>query len=162
LAEKSNRCSAPGNGSGVAAEYCEIVKFSTATPVFVAKPAKPYLNCVINRRGRSLVSRRPRNSSVNEKAMNKQTETKIRERAYTLWENAGKIHGREMDFWLQAEQEINKAKKPAARKRAALNAKAKAEKAAAPKKPAAKAKPAAKTGSKKVAASKAASKTSLH
>ena len=34
-------------------------------------------------------------------------EGKIRERAYELWEQSGKA-GSEMDFWLQAEQEINK------------------------------------------------------
>ena len=34
-------------------------------------------------------------------------EEKIRQRAYELWEQNGKT-GSEMDFWLQAEQEVNK------------------------------------------------------
>ena len=34
-------------------------------------------------------------------------EERIRQRAYELWEQSGK-KGSEMDFWLQAEQEINK------------------------------------------------------
>jgi hypothetical protein len=34
-------------------------------------------------------------------------EDKIRRRAYELWEQNGKT-GSEMDFWLQAEQEIAK------------------------------------------------------
>lgn len=33
-------------------------------------------------------------------------EEKIRVRAHELWENAGRPEGKEMDFWLQAEQEI--------------------------------------------------------
>lgn len=33
-------------------------------------------------------------------------EDKIRQRAYELWEQSGKT-GSEMDFWLQAEEEIN-------------------------------------------------------
>jgi Protein of unknown function (DUF2934) len=35
-------------------------------------------------------------------------EDKIRQRAYELWEQSGKTVGSEMDFWLQAEQEIAK------------------------------------------------------
>ena len=34
-------------------------------------------------------------------------EDKIRQRAYELWEQSGQT-GSEMDFWLQAEQEVNK------------------------------------------------------
>jgi len=41
--------------------------------------------------------------------MNQHTETKIRERAYALWEQSGKTTGKAMDFWLQAEKEINEA-----------------------------------------------------
>jgi hypothetical protein len=37
-------------------------------------------------------------------------EDKIRERAYELWQQSGKQEGSEMDFWLQAEQEINQDK----------------------------------------------------
>lgn len=33
-------------------------------------------------------------------------EDKIRQRAYELWEQSGK-EGSEMDYWLQAEREIN-------------------------------------------------------
>ena len=36
-------------------------------------------------------------------------EDKIRQRAYELWEQSGKT-GSEMDFWLQAEQEIGEEK----------------------------------------------------
>jgi len=43
--------------------------------------------------------------------MNQHTETKIRERAYALWEQSGKTTGKAMDFWLQAEKEINEAGK---------------------------------------------------
>jgi hypothetical protein len=34
-------------------------------------------------------------------------EDKIRERAYELWQQSGQKDGSEMDFWLQAEREIN-------------------------------------------------------
>jgi hypothetical protein len=37
-------------------------------------------------------------------------EDKIRERAYELWQQSGKPDGSEMDFWLQAEQELSKEK----------------------------------------------------
>jgi DUF2934 family protein len=37
-------------------------------------------------------------------------EDKIRERAYELWQQSGQRGGSEMDFWLQAEQEIKKEK----------------------------------------------------
>lgn len=37
-------------------------------------------------------------------------EDKIRERAYELWQQSGQRDGSEMDFWLQAEQEITKEK----------------------------------------------------
>jgi hypothetical protein len=37
-------------------------------------------------------------------------EEKIRERAYELWQQSGKPDGSEMDFWLQAEQELSKEK----------------------------------------------------
>jgi hypothetical protein len=30
----------------------------------------------------------------------------IRERAYTLWEQQGRDHGRDLDYWLEAEREI--------------------------------------------------------
>jgi hypothetical protein len=34
-------------------------------------------------------------------------EDRIRERAYELWQQSGKAGGSEMDFWLQAEREVN-------------------------------------------------------
>jgi len=37
-------------------------------------------------------------------------EDKIRQRAYELWQQRGKPDGSEMDFWLQAEHEVNKEK----------------------------------------------------
>jgi hypothetical protein len=37
-------------------------------------------------------------------------EERIRERAYELWQQSGNQEGSEMDFWLQAEQEINRDK----------------------------------------------------
>lgn len=40
--------------------------------------------------------------------MQNQAEQQIRERAYQLWEAAGKPEGREQDFWLQAERELKR------------------------------------------------------
>jgi hypothetical protein len=34
-------------------------------------------------------------------------EQEIRRRAHELWENAGQPAGGEMEFWLQAEREVN-------------------------------------------------------
>jgi hypothetical protein len=34
------------------------------------------------------------------------TEHAIRERAYQLWEQSGRPHGRDIDFWLKARKEI--------------------------------------------------------
>lgn len=31
----------------------------------------------------------------------------IANRAYSLWENAGRPHGRDMEFWLQAEHQLH-------------------------------------------------------
>ncbi|HLY47419.1 MAG TPA: DUF2934 domain-containing protein [Stellaceae bacterium] len=33
-------------------------------------------------------------------------EERIRERAYEIWDHAGRPEGKELDFWLQAEAEI--------------------------------------------------------
>ena len=33
----------------------------------------------------------------------------IRQRAYELWEQSGKVQGSEMEFWLEAETEIKQA-----------------------------------------------------
>jgi hypothetical protein len=30
----------------------------------------------------------------------------VRERAYRIWENEGRPHGRDLDHWLQAEREV--------------------------------------------------------
>ena len=39
--------------------------------------------------------------------MSEPTEDNIRTRAHQLWEIAGQPEGREQDFWLEAEQELN-------------------------------------------------------
>lgn len=39
-------------------------------------------------------------------AMTKPTEEEIRIRAYDIWVEAGKPHGRHEEFWLQAEKEM--------------------------------------------------------
>jgi Protein of unknown function (DUF2934) len=40
-------------------------------------------------------------------AMEKPTEDEIRVRAYDIWVEAGKPHGRHEEFWNQAENELN-------------------------------------------------------
>ncbi len=42
--------------------------------------------------------------------MSKPTEEQIKVRAHELWEQAGKPHGREEEFWHQAEKELAKGK----------------------------------------------------
>lgn len=95
---------------------------------------------------------------------------RVRERAYHLWREGGEAAGREMDYWLQAEQEIGqkapakgdtakpkpKAKTPAAKKEAAKPKAVAKPKAAA--KPAAPAK-GTKSGASKPAAGAKASRT---
>ena len=49
-------------------------------------------------------------------AQNKQDQ--IREHAYFLWQNEGCQEGREMEYWLQAEQLISGKKKAPAKKKA--------------------------------------------
>jgi hypothetical protein len=39
--------------------------------------------------------------------MAKATEDEIQVRAYDIWVEAGKPHGRHEEFWLQAEKELN-------------------------------------------------------
>lgn len=39
--------------------------------------------------------------------MHDPTEDQIRKRAHQLWEFAGQPDGREQEFWLQAERELN-------------------------------------------------------
>lgn len=34
------------------------------------------------------------------------TETQIRDRAYSLWEEAGRPEGQDMEFWITAEREL--------------------------------------------------------
>lgn len=33
-------------------------------------------------------------------------ERKVRERAYLIWEQEGRLHGRDVEHWLQAEQAV--------------------------------------------------------
>jgi DUF2934 family protein len=42
-----------------------------------------------------------------ERAMDRASEDQIRARAHELWELAGKPKGREEEFWLRAERELN-------------------------------------------------------
>jgi len=44
-----------------------------------------------------------------DKASDEKLEHEIRERAYALWEIAGKLIGNELEYWLKAEQEIREA-----------------------------------------------------
>jgi len=44
------------------------------------------------------------NRSTEKKAMHEQ----IAARAYQLWEKAGRISGHELEFWLQAEKDLQK------------------------------------------------------
>ncbi|RME16906.1 MAG: DUF2934 domain-containing protein [Alphaproteobacteria bacterium] len=69
------------------------------------------------------------------------TEEQIRLRAYELWQSAGAPHGRDQDFWFQAEAELTTPKKkPAPRRKAAAPKAAKPARAkAAAEKPAARA-----------------------
>ena len=46
----------------------------------------------------------------------------IRQRAYQLWEQDRRPQGRELDYWLRAEQEVTSKKKAAAPKRKAAGA----------------------------------------
>jgi hypothetical protein len=39
--------------------------------------------------------------------MNPYTETQIRDRAYALWEEAGRPEGQDMEFWMMAERELS-------------------------------------------------------
>ena len=39
--------------------------------------------------------------------MNEELHRRIEQRAFALWEDADRPDGREMEFWLQAEQEIS-------------------------------------------------------
>ena len=60
--------------------------------------------------------------------MSHDVEQRIRERAYHLWEAAGRPHGRESEFWTEAARLEHEA----ARARATSGAKAKPAKAAGP------------------------------
>ena len=50
----------------------------------------------------------------------------VKDLAYSLWEDAGKPDGRDMDFWLEAERLAAGAVKPKAAAKAKAPAKAKA------------------------------------
>lgn len=39
-------------------------------------------------------------------------QSKIRERAYQLWEQEGRQHGRDVEYWLQAERSLAAAPEP--------------------------------------------------
>ncbi len=55
--------------------------------------------------------------------MTPQQSEHVRQRAFSLWEAAGRPNGHDLDHWLQAEREINRKKKPvkAAKPRKAAN-----------------------------------------
>jgi len=44
--------------------------------------------------------------------MTPQQTKRIRQHAFSLWEAAGRPQGRDLDYWLQAEHEIIRKKKP--------------------------------------------------
>lgn len=44
---------------------------------------------------------------MDETIMDERRETKIRERAYSLWQDNGAQHGRHEEHWAQAEREID-------------------------------------------------------
>ncbi len=44
--------------------------------------------------------------------MNPYTETQIRDRAYALWEEAGRPEGQDMEFWIAAEREVSQLSEP--------------------------------------------------
>lgn len=44
-------------------------------------------------------------------------EHKIRERAYQLWVQEGRLHGRDLEHWLEAERAVGSDGLPAARRR---------------------------------------------
>lgn len=52
------------------------------------------------------------------KPSKEEIESKLRERAYALWEADGRLHGRDLDHWFRAESELNPPKKPRVRKMA--------------------------------------------
>ncbi|MBW2234657.1 MAG: DUF2934 domain-containing protein [Deltaproteobacteria bacterium] len=60
--------------------------------------------------------------------MEKNTPAQLEERAYHIWERAGRPHGRALEHWLQAQTEVNvdaPAEKPKRRTRKAASSKAK-------------------------------------
>ena len=58
----------------------------------------------------------------------------IRQRAYQLWEQDRRPHGRDLDYWLKAEQEVTSKKAAPKRKAAGTATKATAKKTATTKK----------------------------
>ncbi|OHC74699.1 MAG: hypothetical protein A3G18_06945 [Rhodospirillales bacterium RIFCSPLOWO2_12_FULL_58_28] len=60
--------------------------------------------------------------------MSDKLDEKIRYRAYTLWEADGSPEGREMDYWLKAENEIKSGMVRASGPKAATKKKAPARK----------------------------------
>jgi hypothetical protein len=64
----------------------------------------------------------------------KQTPAQLQERAYHIWDRAGRPHGHALDHWLQAQAEAEaeaRAEKPKRRTRKATSTKAKAAPATA-------------------------------
>jgi hypothetical protein len=50
---------------------------------------------------------------MNNKTTSQNQQHTIRSRAHSLWEQAGRPHGRELEFWLQAEVEMARETGPA-------------------------------------------------
>ena len=66
--------------------------------------------------------------------MEKRTPAQLEERAYHIWDRAGRPHGHALDHWLQAQAEAEaeaRAEKPKRRTRKATSTEAKAEPATA-------------------------------
>lgn len=68
--------------------------------------------------------------------MSADRDARIRDHAYRLWEQEGRPHGRELDFWLTAEAQVSDAVAPAAPAKAKAPAKPKAAATPAAAKPA--------------------------
>lgn len=85
--------------------------------------------------------------------MTNQNQQSIRERAYTMWDADGRQAGRDIDYWLRAEQEVARPA-PKSKSSAAKSPARKATKAAATaaKKPRAKSAPKGANGAKRARA----------
>ena len=55
------------------------------------------------------MARKPdRSSSASPLAIDPEREQRVRERAYAMWENDGKPHGRDVEYWERAREMIGK------------------------------------------------------